>query len=460
LLGGDGNDTLTGGAGNNIFRGGAGADLMTGNNGNDLFQDLVPQGPAADPTSEQEDGSFFDGGDTVYAGSGSDTVYGSAAGDALYGESGADSIFGGDGRDYIDGGDDNDTVDGQGDNDTVIGGFNDDSIMGGDGNDVLSNSDGEADVIDGGDGFDAAQEESALNDQVADVEYFYDLNDDPAPSAPADPNSVSFNLAPAAPVGPAIDVSANGKNVTVYGSNGDDLITATALSGGGLRVTVNSGASGTATRDIAAGVLRVTVFGNSGNDTIDFTNSLATAGSLIDAGGGNDTVRGGPGPDDIIGGPGPTATESDDDLLSGGTGPNVRLEADTLDYAARRRGVFVFLPSSAGEVTSGNGQAGESDRIGAGFEQVFGGRSDDRLLGGARADFLTGGRGGDFMEGGRGDDVIIGYVAGETGVDTLIGGKGKDSLRSKDDAFMDEYEVDAADFTPQIDKGLDKPYVP
>jgi Ca2+-binding RTX toxin-like protein len=120
LVGGDGNDVISGGIGNDSVVGGNGFDTLYGNDGNDR---LEGQG----------------NGDSLRGGRGNDTLLGGTSNDKLFGEGNDDSLDGGAQDDRLDGG------------------FGIDALLGNLGNDLLLARDDAADILDGGDGTDAAQ---------------------------------------------------------------------------------------------------------------------------------------------------------------------------------------------------------------------------------------------------------------------------------------------------------------
>lgn len=155
-FGADGDDTLLGGSGNDTLSGGAGRNRMLGGLGNDRINGSA-------------------GRDFIYGEGGDDRLYGGAGNDFLDGGGNVDRLFGGEGDDYLTGGSGNDKLYGDSGNDTLEGGKGDDLITGGDGGDILfgnagantlrgeSGNDlfftlnGVIDLIDGGDGLDAAE---------------------------------------------------------------------------------------------------------------------------------------------------------------------------------------------------------------------------------------------------------------------------------------------------------------
>ncbi len=136
---------------------------------------------------------------------------------------------------------------------------------------------------------------------------------------------------------------------------------------------------------------------------------------------GNDTLDGGLGGDTMIGGDGndvfivdevgDVVTETNADLLIGGTD---RVESD-IDYTLGANlenldlnGAAVIGTGNAlNNVINGNG----------GANQLFGGGGNDTIDGGDGTDLVDGGDGNDTLSGGAGGDV-----------DTIIGGGGNDTI--------------------------------
>jgi len=176
-----------------------------------------------------------------------------------------------------------------------------------------------------------------------------------------------------------------------------------------------------------------------------------TKGSVVDLGGGNDTLRlvgddffcgevmGGPGTDTLTGtgvsvfhGINPQCALTWD----GGTGADrVTVPVTAVSYAHRAAPVTVTLGDGAND-----GEAGEGDDVGADVRQVTGGDGDDTLSGaesldgGPGNDRLTAAAGGSTLLGGAGDDSLVGGAAkdlldGGGGQDVLTGGGGNDILR-------------------------------
>ena len=152
--------------------------------------------------------------------------------------------------------------------------------------------------------------------------------------------------------------------------------------------------------------------------------------TLLDGGGGEDTLIGGSGADALIGGPG----------------------VDTADYSgATRRRVNISLGTGA---TWSDADGWPDDAVGDNFSsieklvgtkfndwlagdsgdnRIEGRRGNDWIFGGSDEDTLLGGEGHDYLFGGRGDDVLFGGVGsddlfGDAGDDTLFGGDGPDRI--------------------------------
>jgi Ca2+-binding RTX toxin-like protein len=148
-------------------------------------------------------------------------------------------------------------------------------------------------------------------------------------------------------------------------------------------------------------------------------------GLQVDLGDGGDevTVVGDPGVEtSLTGGAGADVITGGDerDVIDGGPGADLLAGGenyDDLSYERRRAPVSVDLASGTA------GEAGEGDRV-SGFETVIGGRGDDSLRGAGADEVLDGGPGDDALRGGFGADTLFGNV----GADRLEGGAGDDQL--------------------------------
>lgn len=239
-------DAIYAGAGNDIIWG-DGRDSSTG----------------LSPTSGKSDRIYGeDGNDIIYGGN--EDEYGlTSAKDLLYGGTGNDYIFGEGGHDVLDGG--------TGD-DYLYGGTGDDELYGGEGNDSLTGGSG-YDIIDGGSGYDTIYA-----------------------------NGGSFTLTNSQLISTSLgtDMLTSIESAFIIGGGGDDILDASAFTGGGL-----------------AGA-RVTLFGSDGNDTI----KGSSGNDNLQGGSGTDAIFGGAGNDEIYAG---STTQLTTDILVGGFGSDLLL---------------------------------------------------------------------------------------------------------------------------------------
>ena len=142
--------------------------------------------------------------------------------------------------------------------------------------------------------------------------------------------------------------------------------------------------------------------------TPDVTGLLTVEGSIVNAGGGDDTVSGKEGGG--LGGDFATTLtisgEDGDDTLTGGDGDDV--------------------------ITGGSGN--DTLKAGAGNDTVDGGSGADAVSGGDGGDMVVGVGGSDALKGGDGADTVDGDAGGDTvsggeGSDTVNGGEGNDRLK-------------------------------
>lgn len=131
-----------------------------------------------------------------------------------------------------------------------------------------------------------------------------------------------------------------------------------------------------------------TLYGGAGSDTLDG----GTGNDKLYGGEGDDTLTGGNGNDLLVGGAGA-------DALNGGAG------TDTASYADSASGVTVFLEASQQAANVG-GEA-QGDTL-SGVENLIGSAFGDRLTGDAGTNVLQGGAGEDTLEGRGGADVLDG----------------------------------------------------
>jgi Ca2+-binding RTX toxin-like protein len=154
-----------------------------------------------------------------------------------------------------------------------------------------------------------------------------------------------------------------------------------------------------------------------GDDRIDMT-GLGSAGTIVRARAGDDSVIGSPGADQLDGGDGT-------DRLAGGAGPD-RLTGgdgiDVADYSARRTDLRLVLDGTPVSGDSTDGAAGARDRIDASVEELWSGSGDDVLTGSDGINVLDGGQGADTLSGGGGEDVAD-YSSRVDAVRAVLNGK-------------------------------------
>lgn len=127
--------------------------------------------------------------------------------------------------------------------------------------------------------------------------------------------------------------------------------------------------------------------------------------TLLEAGGGRDSLEGGIGNDTLL-------CRADADLAFGGAGDDVIYGHTGADQLAGGDGRDLVFAGQDADLAYGN----------AGDDAVYGNLAADTLFGGGGGDTLYGGQGADVMYGGGGDDMLI----GNRDDDTLSGGEGAD----------------------------------
>ena len=206
--------------------------------------------------------------------------------------------------------------------------------------------------------------------------------------------------------------------------------------------------------------------------------NLSSESDRVNAGGGDDLVRGfgkadyldgGAGVDALFGGNGwdrMNGGDGDDlldghlqrDFLFGGAG-NDRLQGgvgrDELDGGD---GDDVII-AGAGHDSAVGGAGNDLIDGGNKRDQLFGGEGHDQLIGGLGADSLFGGSGDDVMSGNAGEDVMFGgtgsdLMNGGAKADEMFGGEGNDVLQG--DAGRDKLHGDAGDDMLDGQMGQDK----
>lgn len=239
-----------------------------------------------------------------------------------------------------------------------------------------------------------------------------------------------------------IEVRLNGNNVEIV-ANGK-VRTSAAL--GTLKGILIDGAAGDDNVTVADAVnLPTTLNGGSGNDAL----TGGKNNDLIDGGPGSDTATGNAGNDTLIASQPTSATSTDKDRLSGGTGRNrlwckagtiggnrsfrTFLRNDRLRYSDGARnldttisgfGQCQYSGSRWGDYFDGGTFSGNCTIVGAG--------GNDTLKGGLAADRIDPGVGSDNVDCGPGDDTLLCQYSnvGSPGPDRdlFAGGPGDDLL--------------------------------
>ena len=347
--------------------------------------------------------------------------------------------------------------------DYIEGGLGHDSMAGDNGDDLFVNQDGSRDTIDGGAGYNFAQEDKDDSGTSLDVRtniaQFYD-------KAVADPNAKAMSV-PAAPATQPLTtlataqslktlavttlatapVTLKGGILSITGTSAADAISLILdAKGRNIGVTVNN----TSASFPVASVKQVMIDAGGGNDSIALERSDGTrainipstiaggngndhivggngmdyiAGgngndSILGMGGndkleggmGNDTIDGGAGNDLLNGGGAGISTADGADVIRGGDG-----DSDTVDYSLRFNPVLVDISNSS---KATDGEKGEGDQVFADVENIFGGNGNDTLIGNAGANLISGGIGNDSITGNGGHDKFVGGM----GVDNITNG--------------------------------------
>jgi Ca2+-binding RTX toxin-like protein len=182
-----------------------------------------------------------------------------------------------------------------------------------------------------------------------------------------------------------------------------------------------------------------------GNDYVN--GSAANVPLVINGSAGSDTVYGSAFGDVIRGGAGNDYLFglAGNDVIDGGTGGDTisgGAGADTADYSSRTNAVTVGLNNAGGD-----GEANEHDDVHPDIEVIVGGSGNDHLYlnfngagtlyGNGGNDTLVGSNYGDVLWGGAGDDSIKAGGGNDTlyggdGADRLAGGDGNDTVYSSD----------------------------
>lgn len=297
IYGHDGDDDIYGGTGNDAMSGGADADtfFIEDDFGNDKIKggeagndddtiDLTAlSGAVTVKYTDNEQGTITDGSDTI---------------NFLQ----IENMVLADGNDVLDASADSAgvTIDAGAGRDTITGGSGADSIDAGDGHDRIFVSDGfGADTISGGSASDTGSDDLVFSNLSQGV-------------------TVTFSGAETGSATDGADTLGFDEIEGIIGSDHDDLIDATAVSGDGPYVVAGDGND-----TILGGTGYDDLRGGEGNDSI----LGGEGGNNLEGGGGDDTVIGGSGSDGIYGNTGDDSLSGagGDDWFSAGSG------ADTIE---------------------------------------------------------------------------------------------------------------------------------
>ncbi|WP_138468605.1 hypothetical protein [Poseidonocella sp. HB161398] len=441
LNGHGGNDSMSGNAGDDIVAGGAGRDTLRGGIGRDTLSyldDDGSEGIAVDLAA----GTATDSYGTTDAVSEFEDVHGSFRADRVNGDSAANHIWGFGGADYLNGGTGPDSLTGGAGNDTLAGGGGTDEAD--------YSSDG------GSQGIVADLNAATVIDSHGDTDRVFGMARLTGTKYTDRIQGGSFNSTLSG--GGSVDFIQGGSgNERINGELGWDVI-----GGGAGNDTLDGGwGQDTASYEEEAGgrgivldfeAMQVTdTYGDTdlliavevvaGSRYADLMRAAA-AGSMMQGGGGSDTLFGLAGADTMEGGDGNDLMtgHAGRDFFTGGAGN------DTVDYGAETGSSPISADLRTGLVTDSWGHVDTLSEI----ETVFGSARADLIRGSARGDSLHGGNkadrlygeaGNDYLSGGNGNDSI-GAGAGH---DTLMGGTGRDLLGGGDgnDRLMGEIGADA-----------------
>jgi Ca2+-binding RTX toxin-like protein len=386
LYGGDGNDTLDGGTGddyldpgegNDTINGGSGIDTMLLNYGSQTAPITITYTNSTNGTSSV--GDSFQSIEIIKltSGSGNDVLNLSALsgnGSAINGSSGNDSIISGVGHDILDGSDGNDTLNGNDGEDALYGGDGDDVLLGGAGNEQGWNYYFNTGIY-GGNGNDSL-------DGGAGDDYL-----DPGEG-----------------------------NDTINGGSGiDTMLLNYGSQTAPITITYTNSTNGTSSvGDSFQSIEIINLTSGSGNDVLNLS-ALSGNGSIINGGGGNDSIISGIGWHDILDG------SDGNDTLNGNDGQDRLVGGDGDD---------VLLGGA------GNDQDSFIVGISLYYAGIYGGNGNDSLDGGSGDDYLDPGEGNDTINGGSGIDSMLLNYGSQTAPITITYTNSTNGTSSVGDSFQ------------------------
>lgn len=231
-----------------------------------------------------------------------------------------------------------------------------------------------------------------------------------------------------------------GQVSAVLGS-GDDRVDAR----GDVPFTVDAGAG---EDDLRGGSVADSLTGGVGDDIIDG----ADGDDVLSGGAGSDDLRGGPGTDLVDGGVGVDLIdgESGADIIDAGPGDDLVTGGDDADAVHGGDGADELDGADGSDALWGDG-GGDTLRGDEGADRIDGGDGADRATGGAGDDELAGGRGDDQVAGDEGSDGVAGgddadTLEGGVGIDVVQGGAGDDAIT----ATVDGDRLQGGDGTDQV----------
>lgn len=446
INGGAGNDTITGSVDGDVINGGGGHDMLSGGGGDDTFLvgfqagfDRFDGGIGANVIAASADNvaigiAGFSNVQEISANGHANVRILIAAGPGIFDFSAITLTD----IAAIDGGSGGQTIIATAGDDIINGGANDDTLVGGDGNDTI-NGGGGSNVLTGGEGDDTF----IVTGGGANI--YQGGNGYDVISAGKDNAVITLATNSLARIE---EINAGGfANVTISGTAADDVIIISGLIiAEGDIAAINAGegndiVKGSKIADtINGGIGDDRIFGSSGDDILNG----GLGNDFLDGGAGSDTVHGNNGNDVIIAGIGFDYLFGDagDDafVVSGSNGFDSfdgGIGIDTIQAGAN--GAKIGIAAMTGiEIISANG-FGNVTIVGStdqdlldftniqlvGIKAINGGAGSDTITGSAGADTLIGLGGDDLLNGGGGDDIITGGL----GFDTLTGGNGADIFK-------------------------------
>ena len=483
IYGGSGDDTIYGYAGNDTLIGGKGNDRLEGGEGSDTYIwnlgdgfDVIDDGYSETDTIRFGAGisltqlAFERDNHHLYVYVNGDRTQGMKIVDCFYGNACKFRLEFADGTVFVPGAqgmtltqsDKNDNVSGTAFDDVIYGNGGDDTIHGGDGNDVLYGGTG-CDVLDGGlghdvyvwnlgDGFDEIRDDGENTVRFGagiafeDLSYvrsgtdllvyvkgdygqglkFYDYFYGNRPVYQlefADGSSRVMEV-------DQITQDPNGVPQTIYGTDGDDVLTG----GNGADVIE----SGDGNNTICGGRGNDIIKGGNGNDI--YVWNLGDGFDEIRQSNGNDTIQFGDG----IGWDDLRFRQEVYDLViwvNNDLSQGMRIKnffsynrnCSTVQFVAFADGTRRDIRNSG--LTLHQFSTGMAVEGTAYDDVIFGGDGNDELEGNDGNDILCGGKGNDRLEGGEGDDIYL-YNRGD-GLDVITDGLGNDCIRFGDGIAFD-----------------------